>query len=284
MLIATILLIAATVAGVLGVRLFEAAESVMHEIVAMIAVLISAVLACSGLLYARLAATSEQIRRSSDRIAKALIGATSQLQQGAEAVPAPLSGKEASRDKGAATSSGAAFLCLLALVGIGVLVYSLATHQNRVGITGSEDKDQSRPVSGVETIPDAAPSWYTGTKPWSSIDPQGRRDILNMRANYEATKAAAEKPSEVQSPEASRGRELVARMCDRYQLDAYYKTPRMFGPRMVIWIPEDAWSGMSSQEQSAVVAWISSEYTNWGIGVGRVSGRDVLSDRLVMQK
>jgi hypothetical protein len=69
----------------------------------------------------------------------------------------------------------------------------------------------------------------------------------------------------------------------QYGLDAVYKEPDVFGPRMVIWLPRSAWSKLTAAQQKAVEAYMSSNHANWGIGVGRVRGRDVLYDEIVVQ-
>lgn len=105
-----------------------------------------------------------------------------------------------------------------------------------------------------------------------------------MRAAYEAQQAAALKRSSgAPGQAASDGRRLVANIYRRYGLNPEYSKPDTFGPRMVVWLPTAAWRKLSTLERSSIEAYMSANYANWGIGVGRVSGRQVLYDELVVE-
>jgi hypothetical protein len=52
---------------------------------------------------------------------------------------------------------------------------------------------------------------------------------------------------------------------------------------MVIWLPAKAWNTLPAQDKKAVEAYMGSNYSSWGIGVGRVRGGDVLYDDLVVE-
>ena len=53
---------------------------------------------------------------------------------------------------------------------------------------------------------------------------------------------------------------------------------------MVIWIPIAAWNKLSASQRQSLEAYMSSKYANWGIGVGRVRGGDVLYDKVVVER
>jgi hypothetical protein len=129
-----------------------------------------------------------------------------------------------------------------------------------------------------------APAWYRGTKPWTSISPEGRREILRMRRGYEATRRQANEPSTAApAAGAAAGKALLNRIVTQYGLHDFYRQPDMFGPRMVIWLPKSAWVKLTSAQRRSLESYMSSRYANWGIGVGRVQGRDVLADQLVVE-
>ena len=131
-----------------------------------------------------------------------------------------------------------------------------------------------------------SPPWYQGSKPWSEISEEGRDEILKMRSGYKAYQERAEEPAhgDTDPDIAQAGQVLIGSICDEYGVDSHYKTPHMFGPRMVIWLPEAAWANLSDSEKQSVSTYMSSEYANWGIRVGRVSGIDVMADRLVVEQ
>jgi hypothetical protein len=51
---------------------------------------------------------------------------------------------------------------------------------------------------------------------------------------------------------------------------------------MVIWLPEEAWNRYSPEQKALIAVYMQSRYKSWGIGVGRVSGSDILTDRLAI--
>lgn len=132
---------------------------------------------------------------------------------------------------------------------------------------------------------DKAPPWYTGKKPWASISKEGREEILGIRRKYDATKSKANEKSNqiVPATTAKKGELLVQKTHKQYGIHSYYRNPSMFGARTVIWIPEKAWSKFTQDQKSSIEVFMKSKYANWGIGVGRVSGVDILADRLVVE-
>jgi hypothetical protein len=132
---------------------------------------------------------------------------------------------------------------------------------------------------------DRVPSWYHGDKPWTSIGKEGRLKMLPFRRAYESQeKNAREKSPGPSASNAAAGRTLLNRIVTKYRLDDFYRTPDTFGGRMVIWIPEGEWAQLSGSQKNALEAFLSSSYKNYGIGTGRVKGREVLSDRLVIER
>jgi hypothetical protein len=133
-------------------------------------------------------------------------------------------------------------------------------------------------------VSDVPPSWYQGAKLWSEIGLEGREQLIRMRAAYEAQQATAQQAGSGSDDKAvAAGRALIDRIVQRYRLADVYKEPDTFGPRMVIWLPEVAWARLSSAEKESIEAYMSSRYTNWGIGTGRIRGEDVLYDNLVVE-
>lgn len=131
---------------------------------------------------------------------------------------------------------------------------------------------------------DKTPSWYNGDKPWSSISREGREEILSIRRKFEADKIKANEPSKqkVLTKSVKEGEQLISKAHKQYRIHSYYKIPRMFGSRMVIWLPEIAWNKFSPDQKASIESYMKSKYENWGIGVGRVSGADIMADRLVV--
>jgi len=108
--------------------------------------------------------------------------------------------------------------------------------------------------------------------------------MLNMRAAYEHQQAQAREPgSGAGGATVARGRQVINSIVKRFGLDPVYEEPDTFGPRMVIWLPAKAWNTLPAQDKKAVEAYMGSNYSSWGIGVGRVRGGDVLYDDLVVE-
>ncbi len=162
-----------------------------------------------------------------------------------------------------------------------VVIWKLFAPSDTPDTDRAEDPQGQHQPAGEDT----APSWYQGSQPWSEISVEGRQEILNMRAAYETyqERAAEQADEQVDPALAQAGEALIRSICDKYRLDSYYKQPHLFGPRTVIWLPEAAWSDLSDTQKLSVSAYMSGRYKNWGIGVGRVSGVDVLADRLVVE-
>lgn len=132
---------------------------------------------------------------------------------------------------------------------------------------------------------DKTPSWYNGDKPWTSISVEGREQFLNMRSGIDASKAKAIEKSNKAVPAnaAKKGEQLIYKIQKQYGIHSYYRTPSQFGSRMVIWFPGKAWNKFTPDQKASVEAYMSSNYKNWGIGVGRIDGVDIMADRLVVQ-
>jgi hypothetical protein len=132
---------------------------------------------------------------------------------------------------------------------------------------------------------DKTPAWYDGSKPWKSISKEGRQEMLSLHAGFEAAKREAKTPSSsrVSQSDAAKGEDLVRKTIKRFRLDHFYETPSIFGKKMVLWIPEKAWNAFTESEKRFIEAYVKSKYQNWGIGVGRIKGSDVLSDRIVKE-
>lgn len=158
-----------------------------------------------------------------------------------------------------------------------------ATDSNRAGY----EKDRFRPTVGAWSL-DEVPDWYAGTLgPWKQLSEETRRNLWNARGSYEGVMNEALKPAEPQraAPEAAaRGERILHRVVADYGLDPYFREADTFGPRMVIWLPETAWARMSDPDKRALEAYMASKYRNWGIGVGKQKGREVLFDRLVVER
>ena len=132
---------------------------------------------------------------------------------------------------------------------------------------------------------DKTPSWYTGSKQWTSISREGREQLLRMHNNFNTLKTKANERSHqvVPTDNVKKGEQLIHKVQNKYGLNPYYRKPSNFGSRMVIWFPDKAWNNFTSSQKSSVEAYMKSKYANWGIGVGSVSGQDILIDRLVVE-
>jgi hypothetical protein len=81
---------------------------------------------------------------------------------------------------------------------------------------------------------------------------------------------------------AKEGRKVIDTVVKRHHLRTLYKEPSGFGGKSVIWLPEAAWRNLTSQQKKYVESYMRHTYIkDWGVGVGRVHGVDVLCDRLV---
>lgn len=120
----------------------------------------------------------------------------------------------------------------------------------------------ARAVAAQSSI-DKTPDWYRGSKPWTSITKEGREELLRMRAGYEAIRDKAEKPGPgVSGRTPADGRKLIDKIITKSHVDAFYLKPSMFGPRTVIWLPEQAWDGLSVVEKKSIEAYMSGSYAN----------------------
>ena len=180
--------------------------------------------------------------------------------------------------------AGTGALVLFAIVLAGVL--RTGSDVDSVQPTPAVNRSSPAPVVFTQNDIDKTPSWYTGSKPWTSITEEGRREMLRVRRRFEANnRKASETPVRrvVDQGGAEEGKKLLEQICDEYKLDPYYKTAHAFGSRAVIWLPVEAWEGLTPAERSNLKTFMVDRHTSWGIGVGRLNGKDVLSDRLVLK-
>lgn len=135
---------------------------------------------------------------------------------------------------------------------------------------------------------DRAPLWYQGSKPWASLSRDVRRQLLGLnaveRARLERANQRSDGTPQDDAKRAAVGKRLVGRIANQYNLDERSRSPDAFGPRMVLWLPAAAWRGLSATQKKSIEAYMSSEYTNWGIGIGRVRNRTVLYDEVVVER
>jgi len=133
---------------------------------------------------------------------------------------------------------------------------------------------------------DRVPAWYKGDKPWTSISREGRLEMLRFRRAYELQERKAREPSVApREPNAGQqGRLLLNRIVTKYKLDDFYRHPDTFGGRMVIWIPEKEWEQLSRAQRASLESYMSSNYAHYGIGTGRLKGREILFDQLVVER
>ena len=167
---------------------------------------------------------------------------------------------------------------------IAIVVAVMISNQYKKSTDSRNDRIQhSSSVPQQKSVTNDAPSWYQGSKPWGEISEEGQRELLEFRSKFEADQSRASEPSiSGYDPAIVRaGEDLIASICDDYGVDEFYKKPAVFGSRMVVWLPETAWNKLSDSEKESIAVYLSSRFTNWGIGVGRVSGKDVLADRLI---
>jgi hypothetical protein len=128
------------------------------------------------------------------------------------------------------------------------------------------------------------PTWYHGSRPWQEISREGRLDLLQKRRGYEAYQAKAnERSSLPNASQARAGQALLNRIAAKYHLPSWYRTPDTFGSKMVIWIPEVEWASLTKGQRETLKSYMSSQFANWGIGVGRLHSREVYFDRLVVE-
>lgn len=154
------------------------------------------------------------------------------------------------------------------------------------GWLGNNEEDQDERSQKHTTSINETPYWYQGAEPWDDLTLAERANILRMRATIEDNQSHASEPSSilVDPDHAQAGQALIEKIIDLAGVDSYYKTPRTFGSRKVIWLPETVWRDLDDTQRQSIEAYMSSRYANWGIGVGRISGRDITADRLVVER
>jgi hypothetical protein len=149
------------------------------------------------------------------------------------------------------------------------------------------EKDAFQPAGAVWSLNDT-PDWYNNTLgPWRNLSEQQRKDLWNARSSYESVMTDAMTPASSATANAeiaAAGQRVLHRVVREYNLDPYFREADTFGRRMVIWLPEGAWAKLSTADKDALQAFMASKYANWGIGVGRQKGREVLFDRLVIER
>jgi hypothetical protein len=120
-----------------------------------------------------------------------------------------------------------------------------------------------------------APSWYTGTIPWSSMPVNVRTELVRL-----AHERPPKPPIEFRR---AQGETLLNRISREYQLRDSVTEATALGNRMVIWLPDSAWDQLSPDSRENLKAFASSEYSTWGIGVGPVTNGRVIHSRLVVE-
>jgi hypothetical protein len=126
----------------------------------------------------------------------------------------------------------------------------------------------------AEATNPSAPSWYTGTIPWSSMP-------LNVR--IELVRLAHERPPNPPIElRRAQGKILLNRISREYQLRDSVTEATAMGNRMVIWVPDSAWDQLSPSQRENLKAFASSKSSFWGIGVGPVTNGRVIQSRLVV--
>lgn len=110
---------------------------------------------------------------------------------------------------------------------------------------------------------------------------QDNRSPEEKRAYMKRVMDKLERQKSISSQEFSAATKIIKQTCREYGLDPYYEEPHQFGSRIVIWFPSDAWSRLTTVEKQTIRKFMMSRQMPWGIGVGKVSGRDVMADRLI---
>ncbi len=180
--------------------------------------------------------------------------------------------------------SGAAKIAIACLSGMFLVALIVATGHFLTDPTDNRQKPpesiRSSSVYIAGDYIDNAPSWYEGKKPWWPVGREHPVDILSLLRAFENNRASAKEESNIDL--VARGEQLISQTLKQYRIDPIYNAPRVVGPRMVIWLPQEAWNGYSPEQKASIEAYMQSKYKNWGIGVGRVSGSDILTDRLAI--
>lgn len=77
------------------------------------------------------------------------------------------------------------------------------------------------------------------------------------------------------------GKNLIEKIHKQYKIHSFYSEPVRSGSRMVIWLPEAAWNKLTENEKSSIRSYMKGQYSNCGIGIGRVDGVDIISDKII---
>ena len=144
----------------------------------------------------------------------------------------------------------------------------------RVGLLLLLSACSEKRLAEAEATNPNAPDWYTGTIPWSSMPVNVRREFVRL-----AHEGAPSPPIEVRR---AAGKNVLNRIRDEYQLRDSVTEATAVGNRMVIWLPDSAWDKLSPHSREDLKAFVSSKYSNWGIGVGPVTNGRVVHSRLVV--
>lgn len=110
-----------------------------------------------------------------------------------------------------------------------------------------------------------------------------KSEWLSGSGYYKKQLEIANKHSEINIPNhlIIEGKKIISQTHKKYKINPYYSTPHIFGFKMVVWLPAEAWNKMDSKQQEAIENYMASKYKNWGIGIGQVSGEDILSDEII---
>ena len=125
------------------------------------------------------------------------------------------------------------------------------------------------------------PPWYSGSKPWAELPNKTKTEITRLHNGVEEAKRQATLPptSTQERKLVMMGKESIDRIVIKYKLDKFYNKPSISGRKNMFWIPEVEWRKLPPEIRRSIVAYAKSLNKNWGIGVGRVKGKDVLADR-----
>jgi hypothetical protein len=127
--------------------------------------------------------------------------------------------------------------------------------------------EAARPILSFPTQPgstiflDEVPPWYTGSRPWDQLPESGKRELWANRLAYEGVIAEATQPAtsqNVSAVSAAAGEAVLNRVVSEYNLDPFYRSADFFGPRMVIWLPEEAWAQLPDADKAALEAFMAS--------------------------
>ena len=144
----------------------------------------------------------------------------------------------------------------------------------RVGLLLLLSACSDKRLAEAEATNPNAPDWYRGTIPWSSMPVNVRSELVRLQHEGQ--------PSPPIEHRRAQGEIHLNRISLEYQLRDSVNEAAAVGNRMVIWLPDSAWDRLSPNSREDVKAFVSSKYSNWGIGVGPVTNGRVVHSRLVV--